>query len=337
MSLGYKITFLFTLCLFFACEEPGTNTSDTGNNISAPASNQGTDALQESPIESSQVDTPSSVPEPKDCAVADIHHKKNIFLAKDVAQQICIVANQSTHDKELGDSHRILRIVDTKDCSTIFEKTLPVDRSPDFPYYLIPQTYEPKNGIIAIQGYSSAYYYNVKNEKLTGPIEPKFLNERDAVDPQSGMVKGLKVWEHYLMGHCVDYGNFAFDIADPNNPKPVLPVAEYKIPKTEEYNYLFLLETKNGFYQAILPTTDIDAGGNMFDLDRMFRQTLKINNKVARNVQNNRYIILNDNSDPNQARKVVIDMFSKKQVDLPDNVALLKAGEVLNWLSVNNQ
>lgn len=339
MNSLYKITFLFFLSLLLACEDP---TSTTGNNgaVSPDDYKPSTETTDNNSTTGSSTDTPATtevveIPEQKDCAVSDVHYDKNVFLIKEIAQQVCLVATDATKDKDLGDSHRVLRIVNTTDCSTVLEKTLPINRSADFPYYLVPNTYEKQNQILAIQGFSSTYYCSVKDQKLIGPVVPQFLKNREAVDAQSGMVKGLTVWGHYLLGRSVDYGNFAFDISAVNNPKPVLPVAEYMIPKTEEYNNLFILEAGNGTYQAFIPTTDIDAGGTMFDLDRVFQQPLKINNTVAKNVQNNRFIILNDTTDPNQAKKVAVDMFAKNRVDLPADVATKKVGDILTWLKDN--
>ena len=337
MNILNKILFLSAIFFLTACEDPAVNnnssnstepandtTGDSGKNTADPAINsRNTD----------KANAVNNIPDQKDCEITDTHFDKNVFLAKDLAQQIAILATESTKDKDLGDSHRVLRIVNTIDCSIILEKTLPISRSADFPYYLVSASYEPANQIVAIQGFDRAYYYDVKNKKLIGPLEPQFLVDREAVDAQSGMVKGLTVWGHYLLGRSIDFGNFAFDITDLNNPKPVLPVAEYLIPKTEEYNNLFILDAGNGFSQALLPTTDLDAGGSLFDLDKMFMQPLKVNTTVAKNVRNNRYIILNDRTDPAKERKVVIDMYGKKRIDLPESVATKKTGEVLEWLN----
>jgi len=340
MNILYRISFLLIIALMTACEEP--TTTDKVTKPSPEDYKPNTETSAETTTETTATGnaatdntTTSNIPEQKDCEVTDVHYDKNVVLIKELAQQICIVSNASTKDKDLGDSHRILKVVNTVDCSTILEKTLPINRSADFPYYLIPDTYEAQNQILAIQGFSSTYYCDIKNQKLIGPIVPQFLQDREAVDAQSGMVKGLTVWGHYLLGRSVDFGNFAFDITDVNNPKPVLPVAEYKIPKTEEYNNLFLLDAGNGRYQALIPTTDIDAGGNLFDLDKMFLQPRKVNSTVAKNVRNNRFIILNDSTDPNQSKKVALDMFSKKRVDLPATIASQKTGEILQWLNSN--
>jgi len=341
MNILYRISFLLIIALMTACEEPTTtdkvttpspedykpNTETTTTNTETTGTEAGTAVTDNT--------TASNLPAQKDCEVSDVHYDKNVMVIKELAQQVCIVSNASTKDKDLGDSHRILKVVNTTDCSIMLEKTLPVNRSADFPYYLIPNTYESQNQILAIQGFSSTYYCDLKNQKLIGPVVPQFLQSREAVDAQSGMVKGLTIWGHYLLGRSVDFGNFAFDITDVNNPKPVLPVAEYKIPKTEEYNNLFILDAGNGRYHALIPTTDIDAGGNLFDLDKVFQQPLKVNTTVAKNVQNNRFIVLNDSTDPNQSKKVAIDMSSKKRVDLPASIANQKTGDILKWLSSN--
>ncbi len=333
MNISIRIVFLLALFFIAACGDPTADTDSNTITNTSTADSSNSDDNKTTSDSAKTVTIPAIVH--KDCEVVDKHHDKNIFLAKDAAKLICVVANQETLDKDLGDSHRVFEVLSTLDCSSIFKKVMPINRSADFPYYIIPNTYESTNQIIAIQGFNSIYYYDVKNNKLTGPIDPEFLKERDAVDAQSGMMKGLTVWGHYLLGRSVDFGNFAFDISDKNNPKPVLPVAEYLIPKTEEYNNLFILDAGNGLSQAILPTTDIDAGGSMFDLDKMFSQPLKVNTSLSKNVRNNRFIILNDSTIPSKEQKVVIDMFSKKRIDLPSNMATKKTGEILNWL--NNQ
>lgn len=335
MKIILKIAFLSLLSLFLACEEPGTETTGGTNTVTETSTSQ--DNSDSANVSTETTTTPSESTNTvntssKKCEVTDKHYDKNVLVLADVEQQICIIANKSTADKELGDSHRVLRLMNTNDCSNVLEKTLPINRSPDFPYYLIPQTYESKNQIVAIQGFSSIYYFDVKNQKLVGPISPEFLVSHEASDAQSGMVKGLTVWGHYLLGHSVDFGNFAFDISNPAKPKPVLPVAEYPIPKTGEFNNLFVLEDVNGRYQAMIPTTDIDAGGTLFELDKLFPQALKINNTISKNVQNNRFIIFNDTTLPESPRKVVVDMFSKKRIDLPTEMANKKTGEILNWL-----
>lgn len=325
-----KTLFFFTLCFIVACVDPapennnsqdsGSNTSDTETPINATDSET---------VPSESTTTKTNL---KDCEITDKHFDKNVFHATDEAQLICIVANEKSKDKDLGDSHRILEVLNTTDCNKILEITLPVNRSPDFPYYLAPETYEFKNQVIGIQGFSSTYYYHVKNKKLIGPIVPQFLTDREAVDAQSGMVKGLTIWNHYLFGHSVDFGTFAFDISDVANPKPILPVMEYTIPKTEEFNNLFIVDAGEEKFQAILPTTDFNAGGTTFDLGKMFTQPIKIDPKVARNVRNNRFLVLNDNTDATQQKKIAIDMLSKRRVQLPDDVALENTGAVLEWL-----
>lgn len=333
MNRAYSLLVIAVLVFSFSCEETSTSSSSTTTTTPDTTTDVVVDTSSTTDNTSSTPNTGTIIPDQKDCEVADKHFEKNIFKAKDAAQMICIVANQSTHDVDLGDSHRILEVLDTKDCSTLLEKTLPVNRSADFPYYIVPATYESINQIIAIQGFSSTFYYDVKNKSVVGPIIPQFYSDREAVDAQSGMVKGLTVWDKYLMGRSVDFGNFAFDLSDVKNPKPILPVAEYLIPNTAEYNSLFLLATGNGGYQAVIPTTDIDAGGNMFELGTIFPQSLMVDPNVAKNVRDNRFIILNDKTNSSAPRKVAVDMFSKKWIDIPENLEGKKTKDVLDWLN----
>lgn len=334
-----KITFLLALSFLISCEDPatnnGTNNTTTDSITTSPAldnDSTGKTGADENIPKAAGNTGEAIIPAQQDCAVQDVHLDKNVFVAKDLALQVSILATAATKDKDLGDSHRVLRVVNTTDCSTILEKKLPIDRSPDFPYYLAKNTYEPENQILAIQGFSNIYYYDLKNKKLIGPIEPQFLTEREAADAQSGMIKGLTVWGHYLFGYAVDFGNFAFDIAVPDQPAAVLPVAEYLIPNTEAYNDLFVLDAGNGLSQAILPTTDMEAGEDFFKLEKIFPKPLKVNTTIAKNVRNNRFIIFNDNTDPGQEKKVAVDMFAKKRIDLPENMVTKKTGEILEWL-----
>jgi len=340
MTIFNRLILLLAVCLFVSCEEPGVS-GDSGSttiehSTETTPSNTETATTESTEGQASTDNSTAETVATNNCTVTDKHFEKNVFAVQGMSQQVSISANASTADKTLGDSHRILRVVNTTDCSSILEQTLPINRSADFPYYLITPTYEPTNQILAIQGFNTLYFYDVKNKKLVGPIEPKFLGEKDAVDAQSGMIKGLTIWGNYLMGHSVDNGPFAFNISNPQSPTPVIPVAEYNIPKTGEYNYLFILENGPSGFQAILPTTDIDAGGNLFEVAKLFPQPLRVNTSVAKNVRNNRFIIFNDKTNAAQERKVVIDMFSKKWVDLPASIASKKTGDILAWLNSAN-
>lgn len=332
MNTFTKALLISMLCLFvLACEtEPANSNSNSPSDNTSITDDNGATATE--PPASEQSDTQTAA-NPQDCAIAEKHFDQNVFVATDEAQLVSIVANESTKDPDLGDSHRVLKVLNTKDCQVLIEKTLPVNRSADFPYYLAPNTYEFDNQIVGIQGFSSLHYYDVKGQKLVGPIIPQYQKEKEAVDAQSGMVKGLTIWKNYLLGHALDFGNFAYDISDVSNPKPVFSSAEYQIKNTTETNALFILKTEDGKYQAVIPVQDLDAGGNSFELYRLFKTPLAINPKIASNVQDNRFIVLNQNGN---SAKVAIDMFSKKLVDLPANIASQNTGAILEWLKANS-
>jgi hypothetical protein len=324
-----NITLLFLLSFFFACEDVSNSTGNNGinNDVEIPK-----DTSKQNPNDYSDGGNKIKTQDLQDCPVSGKAHDKNIFRMDELAQMIAISADETTYDADLGDSHRVLEIFNTLDCSALLKKTLPVNRSADFPYYLASNCYEKTNKIVAIQGYTNFYYYDAENQKLSNPLEPDFLTERGMVDAQSGMIRGLMVWGHYLLGHSIDNGPFVFDISDKANPKPVLPIAEYNIPKTSEYRYLFMLEAGNGRFQAILPVTDIDAGGNLFEVQKLFLQALKVQTNLSKSARNNRYIILKDSTDPDQEKRVAIDMFAQKNIPLPDDIATKNVAEILSWL-----
>jgi hypothetical protein len=324
-----KISLLFLLTLFFACDDVSNTTGSNGSNNGMETPNDSTTA---NPNTYSDDGTKIDTPDLKDCPISGKAHDKNIFRMDDMKQMIAISADKSTYDADLGDSHRILEVFNTTDCSNLLKVTLPVNRSADFPYYLAPNCYEKSNKIVGIQGYTNLYYYDVENQRLSKPLEPSFLTEKEMVDAQSGMIRGLMVWGHYLLGHSIDNGPFAFDISDKANPKVALPIAEYLIPNTTEYRYLFVLDAGNGRFQAFIPVTDIDAGGNLFEVQNLFPQALKVETTVPKSARNNRYIVLKDFTDPSQEKRVAIDMYTQRNVPLPGDIATKKIAEILAWL-----
>ena len=49
---------------------------------------------------------------------------------------VAIVADSATYDNDYGDSHRALKVLQGEDCKLAFSENLPVNFSPDYPYYL---------------------------------------------------------------------------------------------------------------------------------------------------------------------------------------------------------
>lgn len=342
ISYLYCLVLCLVLCLgmWVGCEDPNPSTTNPPVVNEPPKTVTDSSKLAETPNATPAAPIVAretqAAPTAHNCVVKAKHYDKNVFWAQDMQRLIAIVADKSTFDADLGESHRILEIYNTADCSVIDRITLPVNRSPDFPYYLASNTYEANNKIIAIQGYNNPYFYDLESNKLSKALEPEFISETEAVDAQSGMIKGLTIWGHYLMGHSIDYGPFAIDIAKKTNPQPVKAAAKYPIPKTAEFRSLFLLEEANGRYNAILPITDIDAGGNLFELKRLLPQGINTDAKLPKNIRNNRYLILLDKTDPSQIKRVAIDMYRQTKINLPDDVARKKTSEVLTWIKQEN-
>ncbi len=329
MKIILEIALLCLLSFFFACEDVST---PNGNDDSINATKAPTDTAIQNPEGYNDDGNQIKTQDLKDCPISGKAHDKNIFRMDGIAQMICISANESTHDADLGDSHRVLEVFNTSDCSVLLKQTLPVNRSADFPYYLATRCYDKNNKIVGIQGYTNFYYYDTDIQKISNPLEPEFLTEREMVDAQSGMIRGLMVWGHYILGHSIDNGPFAFDISDKANPKPILPIAEYNVKNTTEFRYLFMLDGGNDRFQAIIPSTDIDAGGNFFELQKLFLQALKVQTSLPKSARNNRFIVLKDYTDSNLEKKIAIDMFTQKNVLLPDDIATKKIAEILDWL-----
>ncbi len=325
MKLILKIAFLSLLLLFFTCDEVSTTNSSKGSSTDSP-----TDTTAHNLEDYNEDGNKIESKDLKDCETSGKVLEKNTFRMDDIAQMICISADESTQDPELGQSHRVFEVFNTMDCSNLLKLTLPVNRSADFPYYLVSGCYEKINKIVGIQGYFNFYFYDAETQKLSKSLEPEFLTEREMVDAQSGKVDALAVWEKYILGYAIDAGAFSFDITDKTSPKHVLPIAEFNVPNSSTYHSLFMLGSENESFQAVIPKVDPDDGS--FKIQTLFPQALKVGTSISKSAQNNRYIVLKDLSDPSQEKRIAIDMLSQKNIPLPDDIAIQKTSEILGWL-----
>ncbi len=256
----------------------------------------------------------------------------NQFWARSEQVLVVITADSSTYDEDLNaPSHRILKVYNTTDCSLIDEHTLPVDMSPDFAYYLAEITYNHINKIVAIRGATTIFCYDIENHKLLPKLEPQFRSERYGVDAQSGQIQRLEVWEKFLIGYAQDYGVFAFDFADKNNPKAALPFAEYAMDEVQ-FAPLFLLPSEQGGVQAIMPEYDRATGE--FAINPAFERPINLNTNVQQSARNNRYLVLR-RQDNNNA--VAFDLQQHRRVELPADVASQGTQAVLQWMRSNVQ
>jgi len=267
------------------------------------------------------------IPEKHDCKINDKLLEDNQFWLQQDQTLVAIVADETTKSIDFGDSHRVFVAMDTRDCKTILRETLPVNMSPDFPYYLNANTYEPLNKVICSQGYEAVICYDAVAKKLLPQMKPKYLMKRSAEDAQSGLPAGLEIWNQFLIGNTLDFGSYVFDLSSKRKPKAVLPNAEYRNPEDESYTSLFLLEGKGGLYQAFVPTLNEDQDGT--EVKRMFKKPLAISAAVTKSVRNNRFIVLKEK---NGKSSVAIDMQKMVAVDLPETVAGKDVQEILGWL-----
>ncbi len=308
--------------LFFSCG--GEVPANGGDNTPSDTTEQPADYQEDT-------STPVEKPKQPDCEIDGTVLDGNVFWAKEANVLVCIVAGEETKDEDYGDSHRILEIYDGNNCELIEKQVLPVNVSPDFAYKIADRTYNKLNQMVAIKGFDQIYCYDAKNRKLTAPLKPQFINERYAEDAQSGMIKHLEVWENYLIGYAVDMGVFVFKLngAEARN---VEPFAEFEISEGERYHSLFMLQSENNTYQALIP--DYDANGN-FTINPMLNQPKNMVTQMNKRFRDNRYIILKEILGDGTQTPIAVDMKNKTKVELPEAIKSMKNTEIIDWIKAN--
>ena len=309
------------LCLMLL-SMAGCNSAPTTNTSSQPAPGEGTPHN----VAPDAKDNPAT-PDTHQCLLNGTILEDNNFWIKSAQTLVGIVADSTTKDSDFGDSHRIFIAMNTNDCSTILRETLPVNSSPDFPWYLNTNTYEQNNQILCMQGMEFVYCYDVVENKLLDRMTPAFRNKRIAEDAQSGTPAGLDIWNHYLLAYALDQGAYAFDLRDKENIKVVLPNAEFYSNNDGSYHSLFLLEDENGMVQAMMPSLNEDQDGMVSN--KMFKKPQPLNTMISASVRDNRFIVL---SSKDGQSKRAIDMEKMRTVDLPAEVAAKNMKEILDYL-----
>ena len=304
--------------------------SDTSAPPTEPKPTKKVDTLPQSKSLTNTLAIPSS----HDCTVRGKMVEENDFWIPEEQLWICIVADNITRDIDFGDSYRIFDVYDTKNCSQLKRKVLPVNNSPDFPWYLFQNTYEEKNQVICTSGFEFTFCYDVENRKLLPRMKPEFLLPRTALDAQTGLTLSMAVYDSYLFGYAQDLGFFAYDLTDKKNVKTFLPISEYHLKKDNQFHSLFLLPSGNKTYQAIIPTLDQNEG--KISLSTLWKKPISVDPLVAKNVRNNRFQILTDLRSPNKT-KVALDLGKQKSVDLPAKISTASVKEILNYLKTKSR
>lgn len=313
------LPFLFGICLFaFAsCGGDASSSQQQGDNTASDTSATAGEGV------------PESYNQNHNCQVSGEILEGNQFWAREQGILVVVKADSTTLDADYGPGHRILEVYDTKGCSRIERQVLPVDVSPDFPYYIAEITYNNNSNLVAVHGFNLIYIYDVENRRLLPQLKPQYLSKRYGVDAQSGMIQRLEVWEKYLAGFARDYGSFAFDLGDKQNPKPVLPFSEYEM-ETQVFRSLFLLESQGG-YQAIMPSFNYEA--DEFSINPAFEAPIALNTDVQKSARNNRFLVLRQANQEKSA--VAFDLKNLKRVALPANIATQQTKNILDWLKQN--
>lgn len=332
-----KVCLFLFICLFFgACE-----TSTTSNNqvTSPPTTNQpeptkktiapitpatgSADTTQ--PTKSSVA---ANLPTTHDCKVKSgtAMEDNELFVP---AQQVwmTIVADSITKDMDFGDSYRIFDVYNTANCEQIGREILPVNNSPDFPWYIMPETYDAKNQVVCMPGFEFTYCYDVVDKKMIPRAKPAYLLKRQSLDAQSGMPLGMAVYGNYLFGYAQDMGAFCFDLKDKSKLRPLLPAAEYKNKAKNQYAGLFLLPEGNGKFQAVIPVMDIDNA--KLEVKPLLKNSVSLNPVIAKNVQDNRFQVLKN---LDNQKGIAFDLEKQERIEIPDAIASTGIGKILEYI-----
>ena len=303
----------FLLFLAYACEE----TTSTTNTPTAPSPEA---------IPPNAQQTPKKIDLKADCPLnGELLEENQVFL-KEQAKILRIIADSSTFDNRYGESHRILELYDLHDCKLDLRLTLPVNKSPDFPYYLADINYNNDSKVVAIKGAETIYCFDVKAQRMLPTLVPKFKTKRVEVDASSGQIVRLELWENFLIGYAQDKGVFVFNIQNLAQPRPMLPFAEFALGETQ-FSSLFLLPSGKQQYQAILP--DYDWENETFSINPLFKKPVDLSQEISKSALDNRFIVLRQLKN-NQA--VAIDMQKKINFPMPDDIKVKSTKEILSWL-----
>lgn len=316
----------FLISLLFACTEP-IATDNSVKQIPEAVSSNTTDNEELKPKDTNHVD--GILKQQQKCEIAGEVLEDNELWLKDQGKLICIMADSSTYDATMGMSHRILEMFDTYTCELEIKLTLPINISPDFPYFLADINYNNNSKIVAIKAAKTIYCFDMTTKRMLPLLTPTFKTKRAEVDASSGMIIRLELWEDFLVGYAQDKGAFVFDLGEEGIPQPVLPYAEYQLGE-DRFNSLFLLPSETAKYQAILPSFDWEE--EVFSINPIFKEPLAINTTVQKSALDNPFVVLREKQ---ENKALLIDMKQMTNKALPPNLLTKTTKEILVWAKEN--
>ncbi len=310
---------LFFILIGILCLSCETSTTTTPN-IKPPIPSAATKA-------SSRVVLEKTKPSKPNCPLRGSVLAQNQIWLPSQSTVVCISADSSTFDATFGDSHRILSLYDAKNCEPTLQLTLPVNKSPDYPYYLADKNYNNTSSIVAIKGVNIIYCLDVAAKKMLPALLPTFKKTRPIVDAQSGTILRLELWEEFIIGYAQDQGVFVFKVATATPPQAIMPFAEYKI-GDNKYNSLFLLPSSANKVQAILPSYDWEE--DRLAINPLFKAPVEIQQEVGKGALNNQYLVLREKE---TAKAIGLDLKKGQKIDLPDELQSKEVNKIVTWMS----
>ena len=245
---------------------------------------------------------------------------------------LAITADSSTFDPEYGESYRVVEVYDTRSCELISRRVLPVNSSPDYPYYAAEISYHNIHRMVAFRGVDSIFLFDAAARRWLPALSPGFSSPRQETDSQSGEILHLEVWEDYLIGFCRDFGAFAFDLKDRSKPSGLLPFAEFEAAPSD-FRALFLIPSGIDTFQAIIP--GFQQGNEAFTVLPILDAPTPLNVDNPVRTQKTPYLVLRKSGSKPEA--IVIDFKQMQRINLPKDIAMQPDREVLAWISRNIQ
>ncbi len=315
--------YLIGLLFFISCSETATKSTPTPTELPPKAESTSATNSRALPRNANQITLP--IKQQQKCKISGEILADNELWLKDQARLVCIRADSTTYDPAFGMSHRILEVYNTYNCSVDLKLTLPVNLSPDFPYFLADINYNNDSKIVAVKAAKTIYCLDLETKRMLPMLTPTFKSPRESVDASSGNIVRLELWEDFLIGYAQDRGTFVFDLSPKSGPKPVLPFAEYKLGDTR-FNSLFLLASENKNSQAILPNYDWEE--EVFSINPIFKTPIPISTDVQKSALDNQFLVLRQKDGKNA---LLVDMKVGENKTLPTELLDKTTKEILAW------